>query len=380
MRKLLIALLVVCTFCASSIIATADEGKAIMQKEEMTALDIMVAAYRVLSSDKAGEDIWSTIEGIKAYEPLYDSEGEVIAHYVSFNPEGYIIINNNVNNPVALEFNACGSYDAEMEIIKEQKNAVTYMAMTTDKESKSSYKNELLKNRLETANVLEKATHSEIKNLLLAGKTLTRNDVTALGTDKVSLATVRSSYGIFDSSDLPSGTYTTGNLPNFFSVGMWGTTGEFSGINGAYDHCGATGAFNVVNYYRTRLSYNNLFVNGNNRDATFEAIHENIGNGPVTFSQITSGLSPYVRGTGKGLTYMPASYYSDIKEYIDAGKMCLVLLIASSYDESHYVNVVGYREYSGGVHYLRIVDNWNNNTNKYINSINIYSGYMMHIV
>ncbi|MBE5851994.1 MAG: hypothetical protein E7299_03435 [Lachnospiraceae bacterium] len=376
MKKILAILLSLCMIITSTIIATAEEVP--MEKEEMTALDVMVAAYRVLSSENAGEDIWSTIEGIKRYEPLYDSNGDVIAHYMSFNPEGYIIINNNVNNPIALEFNACGSYDDEMTSIKQQKKVVTYMAV--DNEDNNEQQNEILKDRLETVNTLEKEIHSEIKNQLMTEKAVTKKSSDIFSAEKVSLATIRSSYGIFDSSDLPSGTYTTGNLPNFYSVGTWGTTGEFSGINGADDHCGATGAFNVVNYYRTRLSYNNLFVNGSDRDATFEAIHENIGNGPVTFSQITSGLSPYVRGTGKGLTYMPASYYSDIKEYIDAGKMCLVLLVSSSYDEAHYVNVIGYREYSGGVQYLRIVDNWNNNTNKYINSINIYSGYMMHIV
>jgi len=124
MKKILAILLSLCMIITSTIIATAEEVP--MEKEEMTALDVMVAAYRVLSSENAGEDIWSTIEGIKRYEPLYDSNGDVIAHYMSFNPEGYIIINNNVNNPIALEFNACGSYDDEMTSITTEKGCNLY--------------------------------------------------------------------------------------------------------------------------------------------------------------------------------------------------------------------------------------------------------------
>ncbi len=45
----------------------------------------------------------------------------------------------------------------------------------------------------------------------------------------------------------------------------------------------------------------------------------------------------------------------------------------------HYVIGVGYREYTDGSKFIRVVDNWHNSSNKYIYSRNLVGSYYMHI-
>lgn len=56
---------------------------------------------------------------------------------------------------------------------------------------------------------------------------------------------------------------------------------------------------------------------------------------------------------------------SHLAYYDDGDNHMLYLLIWNGL-EAHYVNGVGYREYSSGEKYVRIFDNWNKNINRYI--------------
>ena len=158
---------------------------------------------------------------------------------------------------------------------------------------------------------------------------------------------------------------------------LWGTTGEFEGIGNAKNHCAATAAFNAVYYYRARNKNNSLFVNGSRAD-TFKALHSKIGNGPVLFPTLQKGLKAYVSEAGSAFSTVADKAYETLKSQIDGGCMC-ILLLSAGLTEWHYVNAIGYREYESGEKFVRVIDNWYNNSNVYIKSENIVKCYKAHI-
>lgn len=356
------------------------------ESKEMDSLDIMLIAYRFMSgvsSDepKDGNSMWDLTTGVKEFQPLYDNKDNVIAYYISFKPSGYVIVNNNTQNPVALEFSDEDSGQKELLYKGLNGEKIIYGSNFNDEklfnitnEEKEIYRKagSEFYNSISDINESEIIAHQDLKSKL--NPTIMKNEV---GSGEIDIISLGGSFNIIDRSDLPSGSYTSKNIPSYSSV-TWGRTGEFSGVNGAKNHCGATAAFNVVNYYRTRYGRSNLFYS-NSRISTFTKLHEKIGNGPVTFIGLNSGLKTYVNSrTGSSYSGNGNGGYANIKSQIFSGNMCVVLLSAGIVDW-HYVNAIGYRDYYSGSSFINVIDGWNNTTSKFIYSTNLVGSYKTHI-
>lgn len=70
-----------------------------------------------LNSPVPTEDIWVAGSVVESVCPLHNSAGDIVAYYVALSPDGYAVINNNVNNPVAIEFGE-GRNDLIQEILR----------------------------------------------------------------------------------------------------------------------------------------------------------------------------------------------------------------------------------------------------------------------
>lgn len=69
--------------------------------DSIDSLDVMLTAYRFMSGvaitgdESRGErSICDSTTKVKDFQPLYDNEDNLIAYYVSFQPSGYVIVNN----------------------------------------------------------------------------------------------------------------------------------------------------------------------------------------------------------------------------------------------------------------------------------------------
>jgi hypothetical protein len=172
-------------------------------------------------------------------------------------------------------------------------------------------------------------------------------------------------YGIIREADLPADSYTEDILYNHSPINIYGVTSDFSSLPGVSNHCAATSAANMMMYYATHHSDAELIKNENLKD-TFISVHGYIKNGPVAANSYRNRLSDYVsHETG----YIPHTAllhtWTEIKNHIASGHM-LYLLVWQGLS-AHFINGVGYREYSSESKYIRIHDNWNNNINHYIN-------------
>lgn len=87
--------------------------KANIEEREMDNLDKLIIAHNYLSG-KFDIDMWKGIEAVKGITNLYDLDDNVIAYYVTFEPTGYAIVNNNLDNSIAIEFG-----DGNSQVIEE---------------------------------------------------------------------------------------------------------------------------------------------------------------------------------------------------------------------------------------------------------------------
>lgn len=72
--------------------------------KNVNEFDIAFAAAIKLNSDNPEDDILPSGSKVKKIVPLFDSDENLIAFYVSFNPTGYAVVNNNKLNPSLIEY------------------------------------------------------------------------------------------------------------------------------------------------------------------------------------------------------------------------------------------------------------------------------------
>ncbi|MCI8609250.1 MAG: hypothetical protein HFE73_06365 [Firmicutes bacterium] len=389
MRKysniILIVALIAILFLTQTIVSFAmvlpNSDIASETSNQLDSLDIMLIAYRYLAATDLDNEfeknsIWDNTTGVRKIEPIYDTEDNILAYYVSFLPDGYIIVNNNILNPMAIEFSAIRG-EEEMQLESKAKNEkLVYGILEENNFNSRTFETGLeqmevlkytqnMQDFLNTPNYEEQILHEELRTQLINK----RGNIIPRDTD--------ATYGIVSSANLPTGTYATRNLTEF-STTNWGTMSEFkSYVGDANNYCGATAAFNVVNYYQHRYNRSSLLY-GNSRTSTFVQLFNKIGNGPVLPNTINQGLKEYVESRGSSFSYTDSNTFPYIKQQINDGKMSIMLL-SSAINKWHYVNVIGYRDYSSGTDYVRIINGWQHSVDKYVAGNNFTMNYITHI-
>lgn len=169
-------------------------------------------------------------------------------------------------------------------------------------------------------------------------------------------------YGFVDDKDMPDGAYDSGELS--CERLCWAVTSDFSDL--AVNHCGAVAVTNLALYF-AREGYRNLAgtegvqggKDGKDRKKLFCAVHKIVGNGPKIM--IAGGAKRYFAAKGYRLQTKKVKNFAALKEAVEKGHPCAVLLMASL-TEWHWALAVGWREYACGGRYIRLMDGWNRDT------------------
>ncbi|WOO37424.1 hypothetical protein R2R35_02715 [Anaerocolumna sp. AGMB13020] len=351
LSSILIVILMVTLFIPG---AAVHAEELISTASELDKLDIMISANSALRSPILEDSILDKSSSLKEIVALYNTQGDIVAFYTSFSPKGYSVINNNQDNPTAIEFGD-GDNQFIREILNTSPTSRIIYNSPVDVYTTSAYRinsvedaDDLYTNypELNIANESVKALHEKQREAVLNQITVSTEKVTIFG----------GSYGFIDWDSMPSGSYTSGYIP--FGGTSWCTTGENSDI--ANNHCGATAATNIALYYANR-GYTNLKKNNSKRD-TFVAVHDIIGDGPVMM--IAGGTKDYFSSRGYTLKYSSVGTFSGIKTATSNNRPCGILL-ASGIVDWHWIVSTGWREYTTGGKYIRIVDGWSDYANNF---------------
>lgn len=96
-----------------SVSVFAKDNNHVNLDKNMNEFDIAFAAAIKLNSDNPEDDILPSGSKVKKIVPLFDSDENLIAFYVSFNPTGYAVVNNNKLNPSLIEYGRGDKKDIE---------------------------------------------------------------------------------------------------------------------------------------------------------------------------------------------------------------------------------------------------------------------------
>lgn len=311
----------------------------------LSELDAALIAGSILNSDDPANDILTADSAVDDVVPLYNEAGSIVAYYVSFSPTGYAVVNNNNANPAVIEFGLDKNH-----LIEEAQNISDRIIYNNPTEIYPA--SQTPQSRTDQLDLYDYFPALNDNNGLAVSHL---NTLRQLIPDAVVLSD--GDYGFIDWEDMPSGSYTWDMVPNAASTD-WATTGEFTAI--AQNHCGATAVTNFALYFANR-GYSNLKINSSVYD-TFVAVHDIVGNGPVM--TIADKAKTYFSNRGYTLNTSSVGDFSGIKTAIGNDRPCGILL-ANGIVDWHWIICVGYRDYSSGGKYMRIVDGWNDTTLKF---------------
>lgn len=310
--------------------------------QSMNEFDIVLAAAVKLNSDNYEDDILYTGSTVRNIIPLYDDKESIVAFYVSFNPTGYAVVNNNKLNLAVIEYGRGTKFEIEKIVNHNKKaiynNPISIYTHKYVKKRENSGKNfydfypELLQSDIELQEEI-----SAIKSKVSENNIATKGD---------------GDYGFVDWGDMPSAAYSAKTIMSAYST-SWITTYDTAHI--AHEHCGATAATNIALYYAS-CGYSNLKINNSKID-TFKAVHKIIGNGPTMM--IAGGTEKYFHNRGYSLSSASVYDFDAVKNAAYNDQIQGVLL-ADGIDNWHWVLAVGYRQYNSGENYMRIVNGWDN--------------------
>jgi hypothetical protein len=352
MKKIICLMLAVIMTFSMSVSAFAAEidanDEVSLIDNSIEEIDALLIASSMLNAPDIANDILVSGATENDVLPLYNASGEIVAYYVSFEPTGYAVVNNNIENPSVIEFGE-GVNQLIDDILKVESNPhIIYNNPTEVYSANVNARSVNTNSDLYTYYpILEEANYAAVAQLAQL-RQFVQSDVSVCSDGD---------YGFIDWGDMPSGTYNWDMVANAASTD-WATTGEFSSI--ASNHCGATAVTNFALYF-ANCGYSNLKINSSVYD-TFVAVHNIVGNGPVM--TIADEAKEYFTDRGYTLKTSSVGSFSGIQTAIGNDRPCGILL-ANAIVDWHWVICVGYRAYNSGGSYMRVVDGWNDTTLKF---------------
>ena len=317
------------------------------KNDELSYMDIAISAAIRLNSSNEDEDILkkngSKIEKIAS---IYDSKNTRIAYYITFSPTGYAIVNNNPNNPELIEFGYGKNEDIE-EVLNND-SVAKYFNQNNNFEKNNYLRIDIKSDEIYDIYTDLKEDNQELLKEIRSVKESIKESISLRG---------KGGYGFYDWGQMPSGNYESRTISGASSTD-WITTGEVSDL--AKNHCGATSVTNIALYFNNR-GYSKLKINGDKCE-TFKKVHAIVGNGPVM--TIAGDTKTYFSNRGYELKYSSVNSFDGIKNSVRNDRITGILL-ANGIVDWHWVLGVGYREYSSGDKFIRIVNGWNNTIDRF---------------
>lgn len=348
-KKLIISIVLFGVFISCNI----SLCKAKASEQQMDDIDVMIAANYYLKDCKEEDSSEKIIWTEKIY-PLYNNEGVLALYYITFSDNTYAVINNNMDNPTAIEFGE-GRNKLIENLLEKNDYKIIYCNPF------SIYNEDLFdenkKNGCEIDDLYECYPNLKKPDELLKIKVNISKQIALRNNKIVFDRSGNGTYGFINGSDMPSGSYTSDMIYNAGLVD-WAIMDDYTN---AENHCCATTVTNLALYFHKR-GYTNLKIN-NSKDDTFDAVYAIVGDGPVAF--IAGDAEEYFEDRGYDLNYSNIFITESIVSEISNERPC-VMLLTYAIDHWHRVICVGWRKYTNSNdRYWRIVDNWYNTTNRY---------------
>lgn len=338
-------------------------------------LKLLTSDFVLTNINSTEQCTWNTAMVAREI-PLYDFDGKIVAYYVAlFNadnlPNGYIVVNASVQNPIVLEYafntshkeinNTDKVYYATSGVFFSGNPAQKRVILSRDNSSividnDTSEKMRNIWSDVNCENISAKAHLQSLKNSVVNSE----NNIITRGEADWGIITTLP-YSSWEEQD---------SLLNYASGAPYYKTSSFSGTN----HCGAVAALNVLKYYQTRLGSTLIKPDVN---TTFNYLYQNTGNGSLTTpSNMQSALNGYIadrKSNGylsSNISISVSQYYvnhfSRIKSCINGGKMPLLYIWKdNAFAQAHWINILAYYLHSNGTCYIRILNQWNSDVNHY---------------
>lgn len=348
--KKIVAMVLTATFVGTSISLPVFAAE--NSNTDMDNLDVLIAAHNFLVSEDLENNLWPTDLSEVEIVPLYDLNSQVIAYYLAV-PGAYAVINNNIENPVAIEFG-----DGDNYLIREildvnnnphivynnpfdlydQGDELMTISGETEKDYYKYYPDSLKKNRILAS------IHSENRALV---KNMIANVAVPLGDGD---------YGFISGADMPTIRYTSDVITG--TNVDWVITKDFSGYT---DHCAATSITNLAIYFAGQ-GYDNLYKGSDT--ATFSDVVKICPDGATP--SLSGSVAAYFSSCGYTAGHSGVGNMSDLKDAVTKDRPCAMLL-ADGIVTWHWILGLGWREYISGDQYIQVMDNWRRTTNRYYN-------------
>lgn len=350
MKKIISLVLVFALAMSFTLVPSLAEGVITpVPTEGMDLMDAAIAGYFFAGDINEREENVnaSGYVGITNIVPLYDTENTVVAYYITYSTGVYAVINNNPENPEAIEFGAGTQHYIEDALSKNANARLVYsnpVSVFTESEIAALP----AETRAQFMNLSDCYTDLDERNDVLAAQvqgfkeTLTIPDISVMGDGD---------YGFIKSREMPSGTYSSDMISKARYVD-WAKMSDYDSI--AYNHCRPTAITNLALYYATR-GYSNLKINNSKWD-TFVAIHALTNSGATL--DIISYANTYFNNRSYEFEYASVDDAQGFKSATTKERPVGVLLL-DGINSAHWVIGVGWRTYSGSSDfYVRINNGW----------------------
>lgn len=338
-------------------------------------LKLLTSDFVLTNINNTEQCTWNTDMAAKE-TPLYDFDSKIVAYYVAlFNadnsPNGYIVVNASVQNPIVLEY----AFDTGHKEINN--TGKVYYATSGAFFSESSVQKRLISSRDNSSIVIDDGTSEKMRDLwsdmncenIPAKAHLQSLKNSIVNSEKNITTREGADWGMI--TTLPYSSWEDqDSLLNYASGAPYYRTYDFSGSN----HCGAVAALNVLKYYQTRLGSTLIKPNVN---TAFNYLYQNTGNGSLTTpSNMQSALNSYIAdrkssgylSSNIGISILPyyVNHFSRIKSCINGGKMPLLYIWKdNAFMQAHWINILAYYLHSNGTCYIRILNQWDSDVNHY---------------
>lgn len=338
-------------------------------------LKLLTSDFVLTNINNTEQCTWNT-DMVAKETPLYDFDGRIVAYYVAlFNadnsPNGYIVVNASVQNPIVLEY----AFDTSHKEINN--TGKVYYATSGAFFSESSVQKRLISSRDNSSIVIDDGTSEKMRDLwsdmncenIPAKSHLQSLKNSIVNSEKHIATRTGADWGMI--TTLPYSSWEDqDSLLNYASGAPYFIMDEFSGTN----HCGSIAALNVLKYYQTRLGSTLIKPNPN---TAFNYLYQNTGNGSLTTpSNMQSALNSYIAdrkssgylSSNIGISILPyyVNHFSRIKSCINGGKMPLLYIWKdNAFMQAHWINILAYYLHSNGTCYIRILNQWDSDVNHY---------------
>ena len=320
-------------------------------------LDVVISAAYFLNATESDERMISENISVEKIVPLYNNCLEIVAYYICFNSGGYAVINNNINNPCAVEFGA--GRNENIEELLNGENKIIY----DNQFAIYAYETQMGYNRTINADLHDYYTELNnpdinLSNIVSQYKSNISNVATPTSTD--------ADYGFLQYSQLPTG--VTGYDTIYRASGVdWLVWDNFEDYEEYQDSkpsspCPMIAITNLAKYFNV-CGYSNLLYAGGEK-STFAYLYELHGPGPhIT---IANYAKSYFSSRGHSLKSVSLANATDVVNSVTYDRPIAMLLLdlAAEQSSAHWVIGVGYRNY-GTTRYIQINNGWQEGIQRY---------------